>query len=264
MRVSKGTWRRAFMNLRCTICCLNMESPRECPGQHALYGGTSTPAIYLSRPRALSAFPFVAFLFSPTPSPALLPRLVNLDPGNGCEEERAEGWRKGMQRGGRKEGKREKTVEISRRHHSLPPRRLSVSPPSLWPYKTAFHPHSQWRTRDAAESRAELSWAESSRFARSHFNRIARARRKRRRRKAREKTGRFFRSRPSPPALLSRQDRKHRGARREGWDPWIIARSYFFFLYIVLYLGGVHTHEAQGWLPRADTALTRARKTRGS
>lgn len=124
MRVSKGTWRRAFMNLRCAICCLNMESPRE------RHGPVSTlfMAVHL-RPQfifptrvhpAWAAFPFVAFLFSPTPG--LLPRPVNLDPGNAAKEGRAQK----EDRGAKESLKGIETVKISRRHHSLPPRRLSV------------------------------------------------------------------------------------------------------------------------------------------
>lgn len=113
----------------------------------------------------------------------------------------------------------------------------------------------------SAESRAE-----PSRFARSHFNRIARARGEKEGANGKGENRTLFFGRARARRHYSHEDRKHRGARREGWDPWIIARSYFFFLYIVLYLGGVHTYKAQGWVLRArtDTALTWARKTQGS
>lgn len=64
-------------------------------GQHALYGGTSTLAIYLSYSRApLRCLPFCRFSFLASPvAGSTLPRLVNLDPGNAAKGGRAEGGR---------------------------------------------------------------------------------------------------------------------------------------------------------------------------
>lgn len=96
------------------------------------------------------------------------------------------------------------------------------------------------------------SWAEPNRRDSQDHTLIggARARRKRRSERQGRKQDAFF-GHARTRRHYSYEDRKHRGARREGWDPWIIARSYFFFLYIVLYLGGVHTYEVQDWVPRA-------------
>lgn len=85
---------RALMNLRCAICCLNMESPRERHGPvSALF-----MAVHLRRqfilpapgrpvPRPSSSLCRFSFLASPA-SPASLPRLVNLDPGNAAKRGR--------------------------------------------------------------------------------------------------------------------------------------------------------------------------------
>lgn len=238
-------------------------------GQHALYGGTSTPAIYLSRPRARSA--------ARSPSPLSLPLLAAelcslvswiLTPETprkkGAQKEGTVECKGGVRGGGRRR-KREKTVEISRRHHSLPPRRLSVSPPFLWPYKTAFHPHSWWRQRDEMRPAESHAGAEPSRRDSQDRALIEEheLREKERAKGEGENRNAFF-GRARARRHYSHEDRKHRGARREGWDPWIIARSYFSFLYIVLYLGGggrrAHIRRT-GCYARPDTALTRARKT---
>lgn len=218
MCVSKGTWRRAFMNLRCAICCLNAESPTESVMDRSacsLWHSTHIHACNLSfpSPRVLlrCLLSLCRFSFLASPSPATLPRLVNLDPGSAVKRRRdgrvqkEKSEREGEKPGG-KEGKGKDKVEISRRHHSLPPRRLFVSPPSLWPYKTAFHPHS-WRRHTVArpaENRVELS---ASRFTRSHFNRIARTGEEKKRRNERQgrKQDAFFGRTPDPPALLSRR-----------------------------------------------------------
>lgn len=102
VRISKGTWRRAFMNLRCAICCLTWNRRRSVMDRsvRSLYGGTSTPAIYLSLLRALLRCLFLCrFSFLASSSPVLLPRPVNLDPGSTAKEGRAGGEAKGCKRG---------------------------------------------------------------------------------------------------------------------------------------------------------------------
>lgn len=195
--------------------------------------------------RARSAFPFVAFLFSPTRLCSLISWILTPETRRKKAAQKEDG---GVRRG---KEKREKAVEISRRHHSLPPRRLSVSPPSLWPYKAAFHPHSWWRKRDAmrpAESRAKLdrgSRRDSQDRALIGEHELG----EQEGAKGRKQDAFFGRARAR--RHYSHEDRKHRGARREGWDPWIIARSYFFFLYIVLYLGAcTHTESRAGYYAR--------------
>lgn len=101
-------------------------------GQHALYGGTSTPAIYLSPSllRVLPRLPFPLSLFFsrlprlPGSSVVVvdddLPRPVNLDPGSAALGEGRERRQKKGAKGEKKRRSGEKTVEISRRHHSLP------------------------------------------------------------------------------------------------------------------------------------------------
>lgn len=202
------------MNLRCAICCLNAESPTgsvmdrtACSLWRSTY--PRLQFIFSSRVfcRAASSS-FVVFLFSPSRLRlcSLVPWILTPEVPRKKDAQEATGRVQKEESGGEgkpggKEGMGKDKVEISRRHHSLPPRRLSVSPPSLWPYKTAFHPHS-WRRRTVArpaENRAELS---ASRFARSHFNRIARtSEEKKKERKAREKTGRFFRPNPGPAGI---------------------------------------------------------------
>lgn len=163
------------MNLRCAICCLNAESPTESVMNRSacsLWHSTHIHACNLSFPppaRALPALPSLplSLFFS------RLPRhrrrsLVSwiFTPEVPWKEGETEGEKEMSVRGGGrggekpsgKEGKGKDKVEISRRHHSLPPRRLFVSPPSLWPYKTAFYPHS-WRRHTVArpaENRVEI------------------------------------------------------------------------------------------------------------
>jgi len=159
---------------------------------------------------------------------------VNPDPGNGEKEGRVDG-RKGTQRDEKGECARasrvckrgETTAEISRGHHSLPPRRLSVPPPP--PRGTlVVQASARSRGRSDVETGIGLRFA---RFARSRFNRT------RHEEKGGGGRGRkqasFFRSCPGPgPALLSREDRKRRGAEAEGRETPELSRRVISSFYM--------------------------------
>lgn len=167
-----------FMNLRCAICCLNMESPRKIVMDRSarslwryIYArNLSFPLARAPPLRCSFPYPFVAFLFSPTPSPAAsLPRLVNLDPGNAAKEGRAEGRRCG-EGCKRKEGAKGKEKREKRRlkyHEDIIRYRRVVYPyrhPPYDPYikqpSILIHDDGSTTRRDAtrpAENRAESS-----------------------------------------------------------------------------------------------------------
>lgn len=110
-------------------------------GQHALYGGTSTPAIYLSPlvRSATAALPFpLSLFFSRLPRPCgstvvvvVLPCPVNLDPGSKRRSGRARETEEGCEREKRSGGRARRRLKYHEDIIRYPPRRLSVSPPSL-------------------------------------------------------------------------------------------------------------------------------------
>lgn len=270
MRASKDTRRRAFMNLRCAICCLNVEPPRDRHGPVSmLFMAVHLYARNLSFQLARALC--VAFLFSPTlPRSAELCSLVSwiLTPETprkkGAQKEGMAGVQTGVRRRGEKEKRRLKY------HGDIIRYRCVVYPYRHPPYGRIKQPSiliSWWRQRDAMRP-AESHAAEPSR--RDSQDRALIEEHELGEKEGGERQGgkqdAFF-GRARARRHYSHEDRKHRGARREGWDPWIIARSYFFFLYIVLYLGGevcahTHTKSRAGCYARPDTALTRAGKNR--
>lgn len=132
---------RSLMNLRYAICCLNIESPRERHGPvSTLFMAAHLRSQFIFCPPpppprtpclSLCRSSFLAFAPAP-PSVAVLPRPANLDPGSSAAEE---GRRDETEAGCERE---KRSAAVGRRrlkyHEDIiryPPRRLSVSPPSL-------------------------------------------------------------------------------------------------------------------------------------
>lgn len=148
------------MNLRCPICCLNAgvaDRERHGPVSLLFMGAihTSTPAIYLSLPRVLlrcSSLPLSLFS-SRLPVSGLAPSSRESWPRKRREKKGAGGDGRVEKRGERRERSRAERKGWKKTrlkyHEDIIRYRRVVYPyrhPSLWPYKTTFHPHS-WRRR---------------------------------------------------------------------------------------------------------------------
>lgn len=206
----------------------------------------------------LHCLPLCRFSFLAYPISGFAPSSRESWPRKRREKRRAEGRRwdaKGVWRGKEAKGKRRLKYheDIIRYRRVVYPYRppYRIKQPSILIHDDG----TQQRDWDATGRKSRASWAELSRRDSQDRTLIggARAWRKRSERQGRKQDAFFGHARSR--RHYSHEDRKHRGARREGWDPWIIARSYFFFLYIVLSTSEActHTKRRAGYHALADT-----------